>query len=394
MATPDIACRIADCVDEKHLSDFVKELVRIPSVTGQEAEASERVAKEMERIGLTVENIGLNIIGRWESAPEAKTLVLCGHVDTVPVGDRKEWTCDPYGGEIRDGKLYGRGACDMKAGVGAMIAAIDALKKANTKLLGNMTLIANICEETSEKLSKRKGIIELLDRNVVKGDAVIITEPTDLVIALGHKATCEIVVEIRGKSAHSGLPHEGINAIEKAAKLIVALRQLRLPQHPVLGAATLSVTLINGGTVSGVVPDYCKMEINRRLTKGESLDTVKREMETLIESIHAEDKDFKAEASYPFAYEPILVTPNEPAVKSLARAYSLVVGKPPETGTLSYGTDGAFIHQKTKIPVVIFGPGNIRQAHGPDEYVEVEQIFTAAKVYAVAAVQFLGLHES
>jgi len=392
MQISHIALRIASAVDEKRTLGFLKQLVRTPSVSGDETQVTELVAREMEHVGLSVESIGTNLIGKWNSRSDGNNLILCGHLDTVPVGDRKEWVFDPYGAEVRGNRLYGRGACDMKAGLSAMTMAVNALKKADVKLLGNLTLIATVCEEVPEKLTERKGIVELLDRNAVKGKAAIIAEPTDLVIGLGHKATCQIVAKVKGKAAHAGVPDQGINAIEKAAKLIMALKELHTANHPTLGKGTVSANLIEGGTAINVVPENCRVEIDRRLTIGENSEKAMADLQKIIRSIQKEDEDFKAEARCVFSYEPILIDASQPIIKSLAEAYSLVVGRTPRTGTLPYGTDGAFINHRTNIPVAIFGPGNMKHAHKPDEYVELEQVQAAAKIYAVAAVEFLGVH--
>ena len=299
-------------------------------------------------------------------------MILCGHMDTVSVGDKNHWHHDPFGAEVEGTKLFGRGAADMKAGLSAMIGAMAALKKCGIKLRGNITLIATIYEEPGEeKLIERKGIVDLLDRNAVSGDATIITEPTNLVIGLGHKGTCITTIELHGVSAHSSVPQLGVNAIEKAAKLVLALNEMPTMEHPLLGKGTWTVNRIHAGDNINVVPDYCKVEVDRRLTLGETSETARRDFEQVVDRLISEDKDFRADISFPYVYEPIVIDPKHPIIESLANGFAHVAGKPATKAAMTYGTDGAWIYHRAEIPVAIFGPGNIERAHKPDEFVQL-----------------------
>ena len=369
----------------------LERFVKTPSLTGEEATLAETVESEMEEAGLETQKIGGNVIGKWEGDAEGKTIILCGHMDTVPAGDLSQWHHDPFGAEVEGDRLFGRGACDMKGGLSAMIGAVSALKKAAIDIRGNITLIATIYEEPGEeKLIERKGIIDLLDRKAVAGDVTIITEPTDLVVGLGHKGTCITSIMLHGVSAHSSVPHLGINAIDKAAKVVLALDEMPVRDDPLLGKGTWTVNRINGGDKINVLPEYCKIEIDRRLTLGESEETARRDFQRVLDQLRKDDKDFRAELSFPYVDGPILIDPEHPIVKSLAGGVSRVSGKTAKREAMTYGTDGAWIYHRAKIPVAIFGPGNIERAHKPDEFVELDQVYDAAKVYALAAADFLN----
>jgi acetylornithine deacetylase/succinyl-diaminopimelate desuccinylase-like protein len=225
-------------------------------VSNNEQAVSELVLRKLDEIGLDAEVVGGNVIGRLEGSESSRTLALCGHLDTVAVVDPDSWTVDPYGGLLREGRLWGLGSSDMKAGLAAQIMAIDAIKRSALSLKGNILFIATVLEEvTQEKLVLRRGIIELIDKELIDADVTIIGEPTDLFVARGHKGVCNIDLTTHGKSAHASVSESGINAIEKMAKILLAIKTIKLAKHSELGLGTLTTCIIEGGVKTGIVPD-------------------------------------------------------------------------------------------------------------------------------------------
>jgi len=382
---------VLEKMDTVELISFSQRLVRTPSVSGEEKAVGELVAKKLNQIGLEVEVVGGNVLGKLEGGDSNKTLALCGHLDTTPVGDSKSWTVDPFGGEIRDGKLWGLGSADMKAGLAAMIMAIDASNRARIDLSGDILFVATVLEEGSqEKLKLRKGIIELLDKGLVKADVTVIGEPTDLEVARGHKGVCTLEIATHGKSAHGSTPEKGINAIEKMVTVLAALKGLKLGYHAELGPGTLTPCIIQGGVKLAVVPDMCRVSIDRRLTVGESKETVQADIERLVAKLKMEDPQLDVEVEYPYSYEAIIAPLDHPALKSIDAANRAVTGRAARVGFLPGGTDGAWINKLTRCPIFIYGPGKIASVHRPDEYVELHQVDEASMVFAAMLAHYLS----
>lgn len=378
--------RILGSVDERGVVDFLRRLVRTPSLSGEEDEAAEVVAREMEAVGLSVENIGGNVVGRTALGREPR-LVLNGHMDTVPVGDESLWSHDPYGADVEDGTVYGRGSCDMKGGVAAMVRAYDAVRRAGVDV-GGLLVTAVVQEESPEKLRERRGTIELIDRGVIRGDAAVIGEPTGLGVGIGHRSRAEFEIEVRGRSAHASTPSLGVNAILKAARVVLALEGVGLKEHPVLGRGTLNVGLIEGGTRPNVVPDTCRVVVDRRLTMGETPETALKDIEALIRGLREGDKELVAGVRCTYGWYPTLISEEEPVVRGLSEAAATVLGGGPRVYIPPYHTDGGFIHHMARMPIAILGPGDEKEAHTADEYVEMRQVIDATKIYALTIARF------
>lgn len=376
-------------VDEKELIRFLRDMIRVSSLSKNETELSELIAKKMESCGLSVQVIGGNVVGELKTVAEGPTLILNGHMDTVPVGDITSWTFDPFGAEIKDGRIYGRGASDMKGGLASMIMAIDALKKSGSEFNGNLKMTTVIMEELGEKLSQRKGIIELIDKGIICGDAAIVGEATNLNISLGHRGRTLLEVVVHGKSAHASMPEKGVNAIEKMATIITSLKKLKMGYHEILGKGTFNIGFIEGGTKANVVPDLCRVEIDRRLTLKEKPEMVEKDILKILEQISNKDKSFRAELRRLYECYPTLTSEAEAIVKILNKSIQKVTNGKPRTIVNRFNTDGGFISNLAKIPVVIFGPGNEELAHTADEYIEISQVIKATKIFALTILDFL-----
>ncbi len=383
---PIDAQRIMRNVEERRLVDFLRELVRIPSPSGEEGRMAEAVAGQMESVGLSAEIIGGNVVGKTAMRGEPK-LIVNGHMDTVPVGDASSWTMDPFGGELRDGRVYGRGSCDMKGGIAAMVMAYDAVRRSGLSLDG-LVLTAVVEEETGGKLGERKGTIELIDKGVIRKAPALIGEPTNLRIGIGHRSKADILIEVRGKSAHASTPERGINAIVKAAEVILALqKRLKLKEHRILGRGTINIGLISGGTKSNVVPDMCRVVVDRRLTMGETPESVVADIKGVVDELAEKGEQLSIDVKYVYGWYPTLMSEDEPIVKQVLNAASTVLKSKPKVYAPPYHTDGGFIHHMAKVPIAILGPGNEATAHTADEYVEVSQVIDAARIYALTMAE-------
>jgi putative selenium metabolism hydrolase len=252
------------------MAAFLQDLVRIPSLSTQEEAMAARLAQEMEQVGFEevwTDRIG-NVIGRV-GAKQGPRLLFNGHMDIVNVGDLDRWQYPPYAAVIEDGVLYGRGACDMKGGLAAMVYSVKTLLDAGAELAGDLYVVGVVQEEPCEGLAMRV----LVEEEGIRPDFVVLGEPSNLQVRLGHRGRVEMQVEVRGTAAHAASPELGNNAIHNAARLIFGIELLasRLATDPFLGQGSLAVTGIESQAASrNAVPDSCTFYIDRRLTLGET----------------------------------------------------------------------------------------------------------------------------
>ncbi len=361
---------------QKSLVNFLRDIVRIPSLSGQENKVALRVKEEMERAGFDevfIDGIG-NVIGRIGSG---KVRILYdAHMDTVDIGDRKNWKHDPFGAEYKSGTIYGRGACDDKAGVAS--AVYGGKLMAALGLGGDCTLYVACSVE--EESAGGKGIEYLIEENRLKPHFVVLAEPSSLNIIRGHKGRVGLKISMRGKSAHAGIPWKGINAIYRMAPLIQKIERLnnRLPSAPPLGKGTITVTKIDCEKASlNAIPDNCTIYLDRRTNTKESEQSVKRELRTLLMG-----KGGKLEILQKFftAWE---LPRQHPLVISCVETYKALFKKNPKIFLWPFCSNGSYTMGEKGIPTIVFGPGEERFAHSADEQVKVEQLVQAAMFYAV-----------
>ncbi|MBS3968486.1 MAG: M20 family metallopeptidase [Clostridia bacterium] len=310
------------------------------------------------------------------------TLVFEGHLDTVAPGEMRE----PLMPRIRKGKLYGRGACDMKAGCAAMLLAYKEFARLTGKS-GQIYLVFVVDEETASK-----SIVHALDNNYLPGgDLAVIGEPTELKLGTAHKGIEWLQVSFYGKAGHSSVPQEGINAINMASHFIQVIeeynsREFPGREHPICGLPTMTIGSIQGGgSFPNVVPDYCELKIDRHFNPNETISDVWNDMDKCISLCTERHQGFKA------SWKRIGVEKNQvfpslhfpetnPLYKVIGEAFSEIVGLKIESRGLSFWTEGSLL-EKHGIPSIIFGPGSINQAHSSEEYVLVEDVITAAQAY-------------
>jgi putative selenium metabolism hydrolase len=382
------------------LATFLQNLVRIPSLSTHEEAVAVRLADEMRRIGfgdVRIDRIG-NVIGRI-GAGRGPKLLFDGHMDTVDVGDPARWSRPPYEGIIEDGVLYGRGACDMKGGLAAMVYAAKALLDSGIELKGDLYVVGVVQEEPCEGFAAQV----LIEEEGIRPDYVVLGEPSNLQLKLGHRGRVEIGVEVQGKAAHASSPELGINAVHNAARLIFGIELLapRLAFDPFLGQGTIAVTQIESEAASrNAVPDCCTFYIDRRLTLGETERKALAEIQNIVntEEVGARVEiteylatsytgyDCRTRASFPAWVMP----EDNPLVQATMRSVRETLGYRPRLGRWGFSTDGTYTAGVANIPTVGFGPGEERYAHTQDEQIQLNDVVDAVRVYARLAVELLG----
>ena len=328
-----------------------------------------------------------NVVATLHGKRGTPKLLYNGHIDVVPPGDG--WTHDPFGGEVINGKMYGRGAADMKSGVASMIASIEAIVKSDTKLNGDLILTAVADEETGSVYGTRH-----LIETGLKADMAVVSEPTDLRVEIANKGILWAEVTTHGSGAHASRPHLGVNAIDKMREVMDALENVKLEGRNELfdvPQPVLSVTTIKGGTKINVIPDRCSIELDRRLLPGEYPDKALRDITDAIEAARSKDPQLKTSIKIIEEWPPMETSPEEPIVKSLVDSVHSVTGVQPRLYGKAAGTDASWLVRDAKIPTPLFGPGDPRFSHTPDESVDLEKVVIAGKVFVMLATSVLGL---
>jgi acetylornithine deacetylase/succinyl-diaminopimelate desuccinylase family protein len=381
-------------INPDDVRDLLTRLIRSRSLNppGDVRECAGLIAGELRRRGLPAEILEekpgvANVVSLLQGQAGGKTMVWNGHFDVVPPGEN--WEFDPFGGEFRDGYIYGRGSSDMKSGLAAMIAALDALKKAQTPFRGRIVFQAVGDEETGSE-----GGTMLMIRNKIGAEAAyaIVSEPTNLQISIGNRGLRWIEVTVKGRASHAGRPHVGANALQAAARMIAGLEKIVFSaRHPLFEIPTpsLSVTMIQAGTKINIIPERCVFAVDRRMIPGETSETVRREIEEMLHKNLSEGISTEVRITHE-GWDPYALDPDSPLVAGLSRAVQEVVGEAPRLKGKAGCTDASHLVHKAHIPAVCFGPGLEDTAHTANERVALEKVVQAAKIYARAAMILLS----
>lgn len=374
---------------------LLRDLVAIDSVNPSlvagaagEAAIAAAIAAHLRRIGLDVEVQDAapgrpNVIGVLEGRAKGRSLMFCGHVDTVGV----EGMTAPFDPIERDGRLYGRGTQDMKGGVAAMIDAARIVAEEGLAA-GRLVVAAVVDEEYASA-----GADALVTK--WRADAAVVTEPTDLRIAVGHKGFAWFGIDTRGRAAHGSRPRDGRDAILRMGRVLHALEELdrRLqaaPPHPLMGTASLHAAIIAGGRELSSYPDHCSLKLERRTITGETDAHVLGELEEIIGRLKRADPEFEASVTPLFARSSYEIAPDHPLPQALSRALRRTGGTPESLdGTdrdfvgMSFWTDAAVLGG-AGVPSVLFGPGGAG-LHSTEEYVDVPDVLRCRDTLAALA---------
>lgn len=405
-------------LDRDGLVQMLRSLVSIPSVTGEEDAAQEEMSRILRGLkgevdswrvdvralqgqahfpGGRILTPRLNVVATFPGTGGGPTLVLNGHMDTVTAGEERRWTHPPFRGDVLDGKLYGRGAADMKGGLAAILGALGAIREAGIRLRGSLSVQSVIGEEDGGL-----GTFAALTRGH-RGDGVVVCEPTGLDVVPAHAGVTLFRITVTGRAAHGAVRSEGVSAFHKFLPVHDALMALEWKRndslrHPLYEGNPLpwplSIGIVTAGTWPAIVPEALAAEGRIGVAIGEQIPNVRRQVEEAVRQ--AADQDPWLSQHPPSVewiggvWEPSETSRDHPLVRALNDAVTAVASRPAAIRGASYGSDLRLFTNHFGIPGVLFGPGDIRQAHFTDEYVTISEVETAALALAVAIVQFCG----
>jgi len=371
-------------IDRSNLLSFTQSLVRAQSLSGQEKAAVDLVAGEMRALGFEEVHVDENgsLIGLIAGERSGPTILLDGHCDTVGVAPGAEWRYDPYGAMVEGGRLYGRGTSDMKGALAAMIHAAAAVDR--RRLHGRIAVSATVLEEVMEG----GALATVVD--FVQPNFVVVGEATGLNLARGGRGRAEIHLEARGKPAHSSAPHLGVNAVHRMLPAVRAIEQMALPSDPLLGEAIIVLTDIISDPYPGrsVIPSRCRATYDRRLLPGETEESVLAGLFALPELsavsaviAQGEHETYTGATLRGPKFFPAWKLPAEHDLVQDALAGLRQAGLEPTLSAYRFCTNATYSAGRADIPTVGFGPSVEGQAHVVDEYIELEQLFAAARGY-------------
>ena len=340
-----------------------------------------------------------NLVATLRGQGQGRSLILNGHVDTMPAGDRSKWSHDPWGGEIDAGDMYGLGICDMKAGVAAMILAARYLCEAGLPPQGDV-LVQSVVDEEGGGNGTLGCVVE-----GYKADAAIVTEPTRLHIQPASRGVMLLQVDVEGKATHACLKWGGVNAIEKGVKIIqgmIELERLWLASrhNPLFPPPTITIGRIDGGMAGSQVPGECVLKFDVKYLpvevdrdgceKSITGDMVKAEVTEWIRTLCEGDpwlRDHQPSLDWYQQVIPHYLDPSHPIVETVHGSSERVLGRANITG-FPAGCDARHLQNRAGVPTVIFGPGNLQYAHSIDEHVSVKEYLQAIKVMALTIHQW------
>ena len=374
---------------EAYTSSNLSRLIRIKSLSGSEKEVASEIKRMMIEADFDearIDGLG-NVIGRIGSGK--KIIAIDGHIDTVDTGNIDNWNFDPLGGEIKDGYVHGRGSVDQTGGPAAFITAGKILKELGLTNDVTIYFIGSVMEEDCDGLCWKY----LIEEEKIKPDCVIVTEPTNLNIYRGHRGRMEIEVSFYGISAHGSAPERGRNAIYMASKASLEIEKLneRLIHDDFLGKGSVTISEIVSSSPSlCAVSDYCKIHLDRRLTKGEDKALALSQVEEIVRDMNAKVEllNYKGiaytglEYGMEKYYPTWVIEESHPAIQNGVKAYKQLFGENPIIDKWTFSTNGVVINGIYKIPVIGFGPGNEVLAHAPNEKVPIDHLVKASAFYA------------
>jgi len=374
---------------ESEIIHFAQQLVRTPSATEHEGDLAKLVKSKMVELDydhVWVDELG-NVIGAVGNGPTR--MLFDSHMDTVGVNHPEEWRYDPFGGEIADGKLYGRGSVDMKGALSAAVFAGHIIKQLGLQQGKTAYVSASVMEEDYDG----ETVFTMCRQLESLPDYVVICEPSGLNLALGHKGRALLKVTTKGVSAHGSAPEKGVNAVYKMGPLlqrVEALNNALTRQGNETGSVAL--TKISSSAESlNAIPDQCETYLDRRLVLGEDKACITAEMDKLLEGIDADweiyDKHGKSYTGVPVVLHSFLpsweITPDHKLAKACIKSFETIFDKEPRQFKWDFCTNGVATAGRLNIPTIGFGPGDSKQAHTVDECCETSQILDAASFYSL-----------
>lgn len=400
--------QVINYIDDNELIGWVQELTRIPSVwrphegLGEEA-AARWVEARCDEMGLETHFEMVvpgrpNVIALYGNQA-GPTLMFEGHTDVVTEGDPSLWSDPPFSATIRDGRIYGRGANDMKAGLVCALIATKAIVQSGIKLKGNI-LIGAVCDEEGQML----GIKDFVEQGWADHvSAAIICEPEENHLCIAQKGVMWIRAIIRGVMAHGAMPLTGVNTAYPMARFLTMVHRLeereiaRYQSHEYLGQPSITPTILRSPRVgepqNNVMPGSTEVVLDCRLIPSQDPDALAKQIESMLIAATTVDERLQYEMEMLEVRPPTKTEKNEPVVSALASAYRDLTDSDPIYGGVPGSTDGTILNTRKGIPIVTCGPGNIHIPHHIDEWVSIDEIKVAARMYVLAAMRFLGVDD-
>lgn len=396
---------------------FLQKTIQEPSTTTNELGVQKLVEKKLKSLGLEVDmwepnyetlsknkffnstrtsfKDSPNVVGVMKGTGGGNSIILNGHIDVVPPGELAPWTDDPYSGKVEGGKVYGRGATDMKGGNLTLLMAIETILDLGIKLKGDVVFQSVIEEE-----SGGSGTLAAIERGY-KADVALIPEPSQMKIVPKQQGSVWFRIKVEGISAHGGTRYEGVSAIDKAILVyqeILALEKRRndrvtdplYANNPI--PLPINIGKFNSGYFPSAVPDKTELEGRYGISPGETIEDAQLEFEDTLKSLSKKDSWFK-EHPVEIEWFGLKLPPGEcnidhPFLSTLNKSYRKIKDEEPELIGSTWGTDGGLLTQAGGIPSVIFGPGTTKMAHFANEYVEIDLIFETAEIITHAIIDW------
>jgi len=409
--------RVLEAIDKDGLLDYLCQLVAVPSLSGEETAAQEHVAQQMESTGLEVDvwpldfaelkrhpaytvefdrKEGLGVVGSTGEG-DGPSLIFNGHVDVVPAGDPANWRYPPWQGTIAGGRVYGRGALDMKGGLTCALFAAKAIRDAGVRLKGRLLIESVIGEEDGGA-----GTLAAVLRGY-RADGAVVVEPTTLIIAPSQAGALNFRITIDGLSAHGAMREEGVSAIEKFMPVYQAIVELEKERNrqwsdPLFARYNtpypICVGTMRSGDWASSVADWLTFEGRYGVAVGEDLAAARRMLEAAVDKAAQADnwlRDRRPRVEWWGAqFAPASIPADHPLVQTVSQAFAAVTGRPASIEGMTYGADMRLLVNEGQTPTVLFGPGDVRQAHRPDEYVPIDDLFAVTESLALTALRFCG----
>ncbi|MEG1756125.1 MAG: M20 family metallopeptidase [Clostridia bacterium] len=378
-------------VYEAYALSLLRRMIEINTTNppGQEAALAAMLVQELQGIGICaqlqpVAENRANVIARIPGKTKGSTLALTGHLDVVAAGEG--WTSDPFCMGVRDGRVFGRGVCDMKGGIAAQITAVKKLIEQGATLQGDL-LLAFVADEETNSL----GLKQFLTAGG-RADYAIIGEPTSLRLNTCHKGVTRLLVTVYGRGGHAARPYDSVNPIEKSLYVINGVQhvnqKLQKHVHALLGTASATVTMIHAGNKGNVIPSECVLKIDRRLLPGETAGQARKELIDAIEYAGKQDETFRYTVKTYLTTLPGEVDSESPLV-TMATEVLESLTKSPCVPCAFDGCCEQTTWQQMGTDTIVLGPGNLLQAHTANEFLDVEQLRLAIDCYAMLVQRVL-----
>ena len=373
-------------IKEEEITNLAQELIKIPSdETAGEKEVCEYLESYLKSLGMKVRLQEVlpnrpNIIAEVIGDDVGRSIMFNGHVDTVPIGDIKKWSMDPYSAIIKDNKLFGRGSTDMKGSIASMIIAMKFIMNNVKKFNGKIIFTGVMAEETTGL-----GTQKIVEENI-KADMALVGEPSDEKIYRAHKGTMWFNLSTYGKLEHSSESNsESNNAIINMMKLIMEIneisKELETIENNLVGHPSINVGLIDGGTKQNMIADSCRISIDRRTLPEEKTDEILDKLRIRLDRLRSLDDRLTFDLEIDTIREAVEVVESEQIVQEVKNALNKVINKNPTISGMKATTDMSILVNQGNIPSVIYGPGFIKQAHTVDEFIEVKRLVESSQVY-------------